>query len=199
MITFASFIYDLVKTTIALFVVVDPIGMVPIVLSLTKDMDPAVRWGHFRTATYTGSVLLVVFSLTGQELLMLFGISLYSFMIAGGILLLLIAINILLHGETTAKIGAPEDVGAVPIAFPLLVGPGAITTAIVTLAASGLLVAIPAIILVMYTTWVVLKFADKVYASLGRTGSAVISRLMAVFLAAIAVQYVLTGIRFYYP
>jgi multiple antibiotic resistance protein len=120
-------------------------------------------------------------------------------MIAGGILLLLISIELLLRGETAQRFGAAEDVGAVPIAFPLLIGPGAITTSIVTLQSSGVEVAIPSIIIVMFITWVTLRYVDRIYSILGQTGSAVIAKLMGIFIAAIAIQYVLTGIQFYYP
>jgi multiple antibiotic resistance protein len=190
---------ELAKTTVALFVVVDPIGTVPIVVGLTKGMKPAEKQRNFRLATYVGSVLLIVFALAGQEILSLFGISLYSFMIAGGILLLLISIDLLLRGETRQRVGAEEDIGAVPIAFPLLAGPGAITTTIVTLQSSGFVIAIPSIIIVMLITWVTLRYVDRIYGFLGQTGSAVIAKLMGIFVAAIAIQYVLTGIQFYFP
>ncbi len=192
-------LYDLVKSTTGLLLVVDPIGTVPIILSLTKGMQEKDRKRNFRTATYTGSALLVLFALVGQQLLSLFGISLYSFMIAGGILLLLVSIDILIRGETTEKIGATEDVGAIPIAFPLLVGPGAITTTIVILQSSGLIVALLSILIVMTVTWAVMRLVGPIYALLGKTGSAVIAKLMAVFVAAIAIQYMLSGIQFYYP
>jgi multiple antibiotic resistance protein len=77
----------------------------------------------YRVVIYTGATLLIIFALVGQELLALFGISLPAFEIAGGLLLLLIALDILFRGERFAKPGDHEDVGVVPIAFPLLVGP----------------------------------------------------------------------------
>jgi len=194
-----AMLIELVKTTVALFVVVDPIGTVPIVVGLTRGMDVAQRQRNFRTAAYVGSILLIIFALAGQQILTLFGISIYSFMIAGGILLLLLSIDLLLRGETTQRVGATEDIGAVPIAFPLLIGPGAITTTIVTLQSSGFAIALPSIVIVMLVTWITLRYVDRIYAILGQTGSAVVAKLMAIFVAAIAVQYILTGIQFYYP
>jgi multiple antibiotic resistance protein len=194
-----SMLLEVAKTTIALFVVVDPVGTVPIIVSLTNSMDENVKRRNLQHATYTGSALLILFALVGQQLLAVFGISLYSFMIAGGILLLLLSIDILLRGETTQKIGSVEDVGVVPITFPLLVGPGAITTTIVIMQSSGYVVTIVAILIVMSLTWIILSCVDHVYSILGKTGASVVSKLMAVFVAAIAVQYILDGVRYYYP
>jgi multiple antibiotic resistance protein len=91
------------------------------------------------------------------------------------------------------------EVGVVPIAFPLLVGPGAITTTIVTLQTDGIIVALLSIAVVMSVTWLVLRYLDRIDSLLGRRGTAGLSTLMAVFIAAIAVQFILTGIQFYYP
>ena len=89
--------------------------------------------------------------------------------------------------------------GIVPIAFPLLVGPGAITTTIVSLQTYGVVVALLSVVIVMSFTWLVLRYLDRIYFLLGRRGTAVLSTLMAIFIAAIAVQFILTGVQFYYP
>ncbi|MDH5771452.1 MAG: hypothetical protein OEZ25_09225, partial [Candidatus Bathyarchaeota archaeon] len=95
---FLALVPDLVKTTIALFIVVDPLGNVPIFVGLTKDMDNFQRKKTYQLATITGLILLTFFSLVGQNILVLFGISLNSFMIAGGILLLIVAVRLLIIG-----------------------------------------------------------------------------------------------------
>ena len=92
------FTSDLIKMVIALFIVVDPLGNVPIFMSLTENMDRSQRRRTFRLATLTGLILLAFFSVVGQNILILFGISLDSFMIAGGILLLIVAIRLLIVG-----------------------------------------------------------------------------------------------------
>lgn len=147
-----AFIYDLVKAFIALFVVVDPVGTVPLVFGLTEKMTMKQKRKSFRVAAYTGTALLIAFALAGQQILSFFGISLYSFMIAGGILLLLLSIDIVIRGESTQRMGSAGDVGAVPIAFPLLVGPGAITTTIVQLQSSEFLAVLLSILIVMFLT-----------------------------------------------
>lgn len=191
------FLYDLAKATIALFIIVDPIGLIPVLLSLTRNITKEERKRVFRTATYTGSALLLVFALAGQQILVLFGISIHSFMIAGGTLLLLLAIEILIKDEWREKFASSENVGVVPIAFPLLAGPGAITTTMVTLQSSGILITIISISIVMMITWSILNVVDAIYMFLGRTGIAVIAKVMAVFIAAIAVQFILDGVLFY--
>ena len=190
---------ELLKATIALLVVVDPAGLVPVVLGLTKGMKKEERRGTFRVAMLVAIVLLVVFAVAGRELLILFGITVYSFMIAGGILLLILAMQMIFRGGFVGSSTATEDVGVVPIAFPLLVGPGAITTTIVSLQTYGIVITLLSIVIVMSVCWLVLRFLDRIDSLLGRRGTAVLSTLMAVFIAAIAVQFILTGIQFYYP
>jgi len=95
---FLALLPDLVKMTVAMFIVVNPLGSVPIFVGLTKDMDESQRKKTYQLATITGLMLLAFFSLVGQNVLVLFGISLGSFMIAGGILLLIVAIRLLIIG-----------------------------------------------------------------------------------------------------
>lgn len=184
---------DLLKAFVALIVIVDPLGNIPIFSSLTAGMDGKVRRRTFNTATVVGFALLLIFTLLGDQLLKLFGISMESFMVAGGLLLAIISIKILVQGGWGEKQVSPEDVGAVPIAFPLLVGPGAITTTMLILKSSGLAVAVSAVSLVFATVWLILRFIDPIYNLLGKTGSAVVTRVMAVFIAAIAVQFIFEG------
>ncbi|MFB0504843.1 MAG: MarC family protein [Candidatus Bathyarchaeia archaeon] len=187
---------QLVKATIALFVVVDPLGNVPIFISLTKSMNETQRKSTFRTATITGLMLLLAFALAGQQILILFGISLYSFMVAGGILLLIVAIRLLVVGGWHETLDSPEAVGAVPIGFPLLVGPGAITTSILNLQSSGIIITLLSVLVTFIIVWFVLRYVNPIYRLLGKTGSLVVTRLMALFIAAIAVQYILQGAKY---
>src|SRR3989449_1678340 len=195
------FLLDLLKATVALFVIVDPLGPVPIFAGLTKTMSLDEKRKVFRTAAVIGAVLLAVFALVGQEVLLLFGISLESFQIAGGLVLLLLSIEIIFRGERFDKLAlvSAEETAVFPIAFPLLVGPGAITLTLISIQTFGITVALLAIVIVMFASWVVLRQTDRIYRMLGRTGSAVIARIMSLFIAAIAVQYILAGIQFYYP
>jgi len=186
---------SLVRAVISLFIVVDPLGNIPIFISLTEDMSKRERRKTFETATVTGVILLLFFALVGQQIFILFGISMESFMIAGGILLLLIAVKMLLTGSWEESRVSPESVGIVPIAIPLLVGPGAITTTILNIRIFNVAVTVVSVLIVFFIVWITLRFIDPIYRLLGRSGSLIIARVMALIIAAIAVEYILEGIR----
>src|SRR5260370_31866989 len=122
-----SFLVERLNATVALFVIVDPIGPGPIFANLTKGMNPQEKMRIFRTAAIVGSVLLAVFALVGQELLGLFGITLPSFQIAGGLVLLLLSLEIIFRVERADKLALPSaaETAVFPVPFPLLVGPAA--------------------------------------------------------------------------
>jgi multiple antibiotic resistance protein len=185
---------NLAKAIIVLFIIVDPFGNIPIFMGLTEKMTENQKRKVFNTACLVGFILLLVFALTGQEIFMMFGISIYSFEVAGGILLLIIAIRILISGSLHENVDSPESIGAVPIAMPLLVGPGAITTTIFNLQSYGVAITALSVLIVLILTWVILRFMNSVYKVLGKTGSLVIARVMAMLIAAIAIQYILDGL-----
>jgi multiple antibiotic resistance protein len=189
---------NLAKAVIVLFIIVDPFGNVPIFMGLTEKMTEEQKKKVFNTASLVAFILLLVFALTGQEIFMIFGISIYSFEVAGGILLLIISIRILISGSLHENVESPESIGAVPIAMPLLVGPGAITTAILSLQEYGVAETAIAIFIVLTLTWVILRSMGSVYRFLGKTGSLVIARVMALLIAAIAIQYVLVGVGHFF-
>jgi multiple antibiotic resistance protein len=193
---FIEIILNLARAVVSLFIIVDPIGNLPILLSLTQNMSKDRRRKAFRTATLTGLILLLSFAAAGQQILALFGVSTHNFMVAGGILLLIIAIRILIAGGWE-EASTPESIGAVPIAVPLLVGPGAITTTIVNIQVYGFPVTIASVLITFAFVWLIFKFIDSIYAFLGRTGSLVVARVMALLIAAIAVRYILEGLTHY--
>jgi multiple antibiotic resistance protein len=190
-----DFISEVGRAAIALFIIVDPFGNIPIFMGLTENVPESKRKKVYNTAVIVGTILLLVFAFTGTEILNIFGLSIYSFEVAGGILLLIIAIRILVLGSMHENVESPESLGAVPIAIPLLVGPGAITTTIFSIQLDDTAVpAILAVVIVMAVTWVILRYINGIYKLLGKTGSVIIARVMALLIAAIAVQYILTGI-----
>jgi len=189
----ADFVLNFAKAAIVLFIIVDPFGNIPIFIGLTEKMTESQLRKVFNTACLVGFILLLLFSFTGQEIFNIFGVSIYSFEIAGGILLLIISVRILISGTMHENVESPESLGAVPIAIPLLVGPGAITTTIFNLQAYDVYVTALSVLFVIAITWVILRFINKVYRFLGKTGSLVIARVMALLIAAIAVQYILVG------
>jgi len=180
------------EALVSLFIVIDPIGNIPLFLTLTKDMDSGERRRVFRTAVLTSIALLLILALLGRQILLFFNISLGEFMIAGGILLMIIAVKILLGGWREE--GPPESVGAVPLACPLIVGPGAVTTTIVLIGTVGFVNTLLAVVVNLSLVWLVLRFIEPINRFLGRAGSEVIARVMAILIASIAVGYVFRGL-----
>jgi len=186
---------ELAKQVLALFIVVDPIGNIPTFIALTQGLSPSARQQAFRTATIIGLTLVITFALAGDQILGFFGVTLNDFMIAGGILLFAIAIKILVLEGWKGLAEQREGVGAVPMAIPLLAGPGAITTTIVSLRSSGLPITLASTLIVFAVAGIVFHFIEPLNQLLGRTGSLVTERVMAMLLAAIAVRYVLKGLE----
>jgi len=190
---------NLAKAILVLFIMVDPLGNIPIFMSLTEKMPKKQKTKTFNTATIVSIILLLLFAFAGQEIFSIFGVSIYSFQIAGGILLLIIAIRLIITGRIIDLEQNSESIGAVPIAMPLLVGPGAITTAIFTLQQYGIIITALAIIITLSITWIILRSANKVYHFLGKSGALVIAQVNALFIAAIAIQYIIVGITQFIP
>lgn len=192
----SDFFADLLRSTVALFVVIDPIGSVPVFMALTQKMERTERASVTKIAIVTAAGLLFVFALAGAQIMSIFGITIASFMVAGGILLFIVAIELLTHGEWRfGSAGAQGESGVVPIAFPLLAGPGAITAVIISFQTAGLAVTALSILIVIGITYVILRYVDRIYKVLGRRGAIIVTRVFAVLIAAIAVQFVVDGIR----
>ena len=187
---------DLLKSTIALFVVLNPIGTVPLFITITQNFKKEERKAVSKTAIITSGIVLVVFAIGGTGILRLFGITIFSFMIAGGVLLFIVAIELLTHGVWRFGGGSiPGESGVVPLAFPLLAGPGAITSVIISYQAYGFVITILSIAIVIGITYLILLFVNPIYRLLGRRGSMIVTRVFAIFIAAIAIQYVIEGAK----
>ena len=204
-----TFIDDLVKSIIALFVVIDPIGSVPLFIAITQNMEKKERKSISKVAIITAAALLIVFAVAGSKIFEIFGISVSSFMVAGGVLLFIVSIELLTHGVWSFGNGCggvgsgvgsfsssvSGESGVVPLAFPILAGPGAITSVIISFQTAGLIVTILSITVVIGITYIVLLFVNQIYRLLGRRGSMIITRVFAVLIAAIAVQYIVYGFK----
>ena len=190
-----TFQTDIITSVIALFVVIDPIGNIPLFIAFTKKLEKAEHKTVSKTAILTAAALLLLFGMAGTQILQLFGITIFSFMIAGGTLLFIIAIELLTYGEWRFAGGVKEEVGVVPIAFPLLAGPGSITAVMISYQTSGFLITFSSIIIVMAITYVILRMVNPIYKVLGNRGSMIVSRVFAVIIAAIAVEYIVKGIK----
>ena len=191
-----------------LFIVVDPIGVAWLFAAMTHYTDrPTQRRMALRGVLLAG-IILVGFYFVGEGLLKWMGISLPAFKIAGGSLLFLLSIDMVFarHSglrSTTAKeqqeAEHKQDISVFPLAFPLIAGPGALTTVLLMASAGSQGVSSLGLLLVLLTvlivTFVCLVLATYLVHALGETGANVISRILGVILAALAVQYVIDGIR----
>ena len=203
---------ELAKSALALFAIVDPVGTIPVFLSATGGFSDASRVLAARVAALTVFGVLAAFTLLGEPLLAFFGIRIASFSVAGGLLLLLLALSMVQAHvsaqrqtpEEAAEAAARDSVGVVPLGVPLLAGPGAITHAIVAAnAAPGSLadqamLLIP-IILVEISVWVSFRLAPAIARRLGATGIHVITRLMGLMIAAISIEMIARGLASLFP
>ncbi len=198
---------DLVTTAFfTLFVVIDPIGLSPMFLALTKGMAPAQRRAVAWRAVLIAGAILTLFALFGEAVLGFMGISMAAFRIAGGVLLFLTALDMLFERRTKRRQGqahpehADDDPSVFPLATPLIAGPGAIATMILLTGNAGddwLVIGAMLAVMVAVLTSVLLAFfvGASVEKLLGDTGINVVTRLLGMLLAALSVQFVLDGLR----
>jgi multiple antibiotic resistance protein len=197
-----------ISALLTLFVVVDPVGLTPTFLAITHGLPRAARRSVALRASLIAGAILIGTALIGDWLFRMLGISLAAFRIAGGLLLFTIAFEMLfgvrMRREGEAAEQALEEhvrnVAAFPLAIPLLAGPGAITATVLlagradgNLILLGVLLAVVALVAV--ACFVAFIFAGQISRLLGMTGNIVLSRLLGVLLAALAVQFVVDGIR----
>jgi len=187
--------------------IVDPLTAVPGFLAMTARDPPAVRRAMARRGAWTCAITLTAFALGGGLIFRLFGITIGAFKIAGGILIGLNALDMVQarrsqQRETPAEQAEgieKEDVGIMPLGVPMLAGPGAISTVMVLTGASkGIVITVgvfTAIALTAYLSYLTLAAAARVERRLGQTGMRILTRLMGLVLCAIAVQFVVDGIK----
>src|SRR4029078_13336620 len=190
-----NFFNKILTSSIQLLAVVEPFGIIPILINLTKKMEKETSKALSKSAALTSALLLMIFGIAGTQILAAFGITVNSFMVAGGALLFIVSLEIMRHGELRNIENDIQGTGVIPIAFPLIAGPGAITSVIISQQKDGLVVTIISIIIVIGITYLILRSINSIYRILGNRGSEVISRIFAVILAAIAIQYIVEGLR----
>lgn len=193
----------LITAFATLFVVIDPPGLVPMFIALTRGMDAERRRAMALRATLIAAFLLTVFAVAGEAILEFIGISMPAFRIAGGILLFLTALDMLFERRTQRREGQQadpdHDPSVFPLATPLIAGPGAIATVILLVSQTGgtwpgTLTVLCLLYSMMLVTFGCLLAAPPMERLLGRTGTIVITRLLGMLLAALSVQFVIDGI-----
>ena len=202
---------ELFKTTVALLAIVNPIGGIPMFLSATEGWTASQRRGTARTVAVTVFLVLSTAALVGTQMLAFFGIGIASFQVGGGILLMLMAVSMMQARESglrqtpqeSEEAAAREAVAVVPLAIPLLAGPGAISTMIIAShrvpeLGFQIKLLVPAGIIAVLV-WAVLLAAAGMAHRMGTTGMNVFTRLMGLALAALAVEFIAKGLQELFP
>ena len=198
---------ELLKFFVLFFVIVEPISLVPLFAALTEGADQAYRRRMALRAVLTAGTVFALFAVGGAWFLQTMGISVAAFRIAGGIMLFLIALEMVFARESGTRVTSEEkdesrtraDISVFPLAFPFIAGPGAIAIVLLTFGASradlplsfglfGVVIAVLAI------TYVLMRLTPTVMKVMGVTGANVVNRLSGVVLAALAVQFIIDGL-----
>lgn len=185
------------QTSLTLFVIIDAVGNLPIVATLLGGFSPEERRNAVDTSVLVSLGILVASALVGTQLLGLFGIGTGEMLIAGGLLLTVLAMD-MMFSFLPAGTCDPRTVCVVPVATPLLAGPGAITTVLLTVqrypSPGGYVIAGVAMIVALALSWVVLRRTDDLMRLLGERGSLIVGKLVGILVMAIAVSFVVRGV-----
>ena len=194
-----KFSYDiLLNAILALFSILNPLSIVPMYAELTKDLSKRERNKLFNIATFAGFMTLFILMFTGRWVMeFVFQIHVAEFRIAGGILLTVLAIKQIVFYNPLEFVGKADKVmemGVVPMAVPLLVGPGSIVTAILVLDRDGWLIATIAILVTFFVTWIIIRSSVAMAKMMGKYGTLVVARILWIFIAAIGAHFLISGI-----
>ncbi len=201
----------LFKVAVSLFAIVNPIGSVPIFISATDGWHDEDRDKTARTVAFTVFIVLAVSAFLGDQILNFFGISIPSFQIGGGVLLMLIAIS-MMHGKQSGTRQTPEEartlaerevIAIVPLSIPLLAGPGAISSMIIAAQQNSSIIGHISLIIPIFVIsiiiWTVLRLSVRISRKLGTIGINIVTRLMGLILAAMAVEFIAHGLMGLFP
>jgi multiple antibiotic resistance protein len=197
--------FALLALTSVVFIV-NPIAVIPTYLVIVGKQTADQRAATARRACIAATCILVAFAIGGRQIFNLFGITIDAFRVAGGLILWVVAMG-MLHGERRTQESETEitegsaksDVALTPLAMPMLAGPGAISTVMVlagqAASTTDKLAVYGAVIVTMGLSWIVLRLGERVVRRMGETGIRVMTRIMGLLLASVAVQFVMTGAR----
>ena len=177
---------------VPILIAVDPVGILPIFIGLTEGLDTRSRRRAVRDSVVTASALAIGFVFLGKSLFGLIGVSVNDFLVAGGVLLFLIATLDLVSGRKLAR--EAGSIGVVPLGTPLIVGPAVLTTALILVDIHGTTTTLAAVVANVLLAGVLLLCAGALTRLLGQTGIRAVSKIMSVILTAIAVMMIRKGI-----
>jgi len=208
---------DLISFTLltlsSILIIVNPLGATLIYVSLTSGMDRQAQDTIARDACRSALIILILVALAGTWILQVFGITLEAFRIAGGILLFGIGMEMVYAKTSRTKLTATEkyesrdadDIAVMPIAIPMIAGPGAITTTIVLMNEASamtpvaIVIVLSSILLSIVITYYMMRHSEYIMKKIGQRQYRAVNRLMGMLLIAIAVQFVINGIRLAFP
>ncbi len=190
------FLQEFGLTFVPLFVAMDAVGTLPILLPLMQDMKPGERQRMVRLAMFTALGLGLGFVAIGKGIFLFLGIEVADFLVAGGLILLILAVKEITAGrmiEAQASLGV-ELLGVVPLGTPLVVGPAVLTTLLILIDQYSLIIVITSFILNLAIAWVLFGQANRVVGFLGKGGVNAVSKVVSLFLAAIAIKMIRQGL-----
>jgi multiple antibiotic resistance protein len=199
---------ELLKFFVLFFVVVEPISLVPLFAALTEGANEAFRRRMALKAVLIAGAVVLLFAVGGAAFLRVMGISIDAFRIAGGVMLFLIALEMVFARESGTRTTSEEldenlkrtDIAVFPLAFPFIAGPGSLAIVLLSFGASRGDLALSAglfavVVLVLAITYLLMRLTPMVMRAMGVTGANVVNRLSGVVLAALAVQFMIDGLR----
>ncbi|MFA5629778.1 MAG: MarC family protein [Dehalococcoidales bacterium] len=190
----AEFWHNFVLTFVPLFIVIDALGTLPILISFGEEMTLRERRKMINTATITAIAVGLAFLFFGQFILTVMGISVGAFAIAGGLILLVLSIKLIITGQMV-DIEKGEMVAIVPIGTPLTAGPATIATLLLLAMQFPLYIVLLSFAVNMFIAWIIFMAGNKLSHFLGKGGLSAISKVFSLLLAAIAVSMIISGIQ----
>ena len=185
-----------ILTFIPIFVAVDAIGNIPLFISLVEGMNKHQRHRVIAESVTTATVVAIIFMFIGKWVLRLVGITIADFQIAGGVLLFVISVRLLLPGASKALLtnGHDKDVGVFPLGTPLITGPAVLTTTLMMLDSFGIVSTFVSLVINMLIVWVTLVKANAIMKLMGAGGTRAFFKIMYILLAAIGVMMIRRGL-----
>jgi multiple antibiotic resistance protein len=182
----------ILSMVISLFLILDPFASLPMFLAITKDLDEKTVRSYANKAVLVATVLLIVFIFFGQDIMGLFGVTMDSFRVAGGIIFLMMAIELVFGFKMSHSDGEKGAAWAV-IASPVLTGPGVITAAVLLSTENGLVPVLIASIAALTMTWIILRMSSKIMHVVGEQALSIFTKVIGLFIASMGVQSIFAG------
>lgn len=191
--SFYFYLKPFLLSFIPIFVAIDVFGILPIFIGLTTEMDSVEKHKNIIQSIITATTIAIAFMLVGKIIFLIMGITVPDFKIAGGILLLILSVNLLLPGYSRRE-NQYHDAGIFPMGTPLITGPAVLTTTLVSIDTHGLFPTFVSLIINMLLVWIVLSKSDYLAQKMGINGMRAFSKVADILLTAIAVMMIRSGI-----